>query len=249
MAMTKEAHRRNLETLTGKSVMIVDDQAFIRRLVARALGEINGLSFIEAADGAEALNKLTLHGCDVILLDINMQPVNGLEALKRIRSGQVLARGIPVIMLTTVSDERAVRTAVALDVSGFIVKPMSTETLAAKLARALTTPMPLKAPQHYEKVPLPDLDDLLGEKKPPKPPPAPRKADIRPPLPGYQIIDLPATAIAAGDRLLRPACTSNGTELIPRETLLTAQLATSLHDLTEFVEIPSLTVEREIAAS
>jgi two-component system chemotaxis response regulator CheY len=240
-------HAGNVRTLAGKSVLIVDDQAFIRRLVARALDDVPNLTTYDAEDGSKALSQLSVLSCDVILMDINMAPMHGLEALKRIRTSPTDRRTIPVVMLTTVADTRAVKTAVALGVSGFIVKPTSSGTLIARLARAIEKPPAMKSISHYETVPIPDLEQLVAKPdesepgKKPEPDPAVRQA-----APGHEIKKVALEGVKDGDRLIEPVRTAKGVELVPAETMLTTQLASSLRDLKEFVPVTSVTVERPV---
>ena len=83
-------------------VLIVDDSAVMRKIVERALRQ-GGLDFgevLEAGNGVEALTAVKKGGLDLILSDINMPVMDGLEFLKSI-AAENLAKGVPVVMITT----------------------------------------------------------------------------------------------------------------------------------------------------
>ncbi|GLX50689.1 DNA-binding response regulator [Streptomyces hygroscopicus subsp. hygroscopicus] len=124
-------------------VLIADDQTLIRtgfRLILNARGiEVVG----EAADGAEAIAAAGELKPDVVLMDIRMPDVDGLEATRRI-----LARdpGVRVLMLTTFDLDRYVYTALSIGASGFLLKDVTPEHLAAAV-RLVGTGDALLAPQ------------------------------------------------------------------------------------------------------
>ena len=118
-----------------KTVLIVDDSEMIRRHVAETLrgGDYN---VIEAGDGVDALAQITSNPelC-LVILDINMPRMNGLELLRALRADPQLA-ALPVVVLTTSDDERDKMEAYDLNVAGYLVKPVdfaSTVDLMAAL--------------------------------------------------------------------------------------------------------------------
>ncbi|MEU3527679.1 response regulator transcription factor [Streptomyces sp. NPDC038707] len=124
-------------------VLIADDQRLIRtgfRLILTARGiDVAG----EAADGAEAVAKARELRPDVVLMDIRMPVMDGLEATRRILAG---APGCRVVMLTTFDLDRYVYTALSLGASGFLLKDVTPEHLAAAV-RLVGTGDALLAPQ------------------------------------------------------------------------------------------------------
>jgi len=124
-------------------VLIVDDQTLIRtgfRLILAARGiEVVG----EAADGAEAVAVAGESRPDVVLMDIRMPDVDGLEATRRILARDPAVR---VLMLTTFDLDRYVYTALAIGASGFLLKDVTPEHLAAAV-RLVGTGDALLAPQ------------------------------------------------------------------------------------------------------
>lgn len=118
----------------GRTVMIVDDSVSMRQLVTFTLRGA-GFEVLEAADGAEGVNKLNMNGkVDVIITDLNMPTMNGIEFLKQVRSNYV-HKFTPVIMLTTESEQSKVLEAKAAGVSGWIIKPFTPEKLVETIKR------------------------------------------------------------------------------------------------------------------
>jgi two-component system chemotaxis response regulator CheY len=120
------------------TILIVDDSAMMRKIVLRAL-TLAGLDFqkvLEAEDGSAALTLLRENTVELIMCDINMPVMNGLELLKAIRE-QNLAAGVPVVMVTTESSAEHVREAVAVGASGYIRKPFTPDHVKQKVLSLL----------------------------------------------------------------------------------------------------------------
>jgi two-component system, chemotaxis family, chemotaxis protein CheY len=116
------------------SVLIVDDSFVMRRILERALRQA-GLEIaevFEASDGAEALDVLKKQQVDLILSDLNMPRMGGLELLRHIRAHR-LAAGVPVVMVTTESGEESVREAIAAGAQGYIRKPFTAEQVKQRV--------------------------------------------------------------------------------------------------------------------
>jgi len=108
--------------------LIVDDSSVMRKIVERALRQagLDGLVVKEAGNGMEGLDVLRAGPIDLILSDINMPAMDGLEFLRRIKA-ENLAPGVPVVMITTESSEEHVREAIAAGARGYIRKPFTPE--------------------------------------------------------------------------------------------------------------------------
>jgi two-component system chemotaxis response regulator CheY len=108
------------------SVLIVDDSSVMRKIVERALRQagLNLMRVVEAGSGREALTALGRERVDLIVSDINMPNMDGLEFLRQIQS-RSLAPGVPVVMITTESGEEHVREALAAGAQGYIRKPFT----------------------------------------------------------------------------------------------------------------------------
>ncbi len=109
------------------NVGLVDDQSLVRQGI-RTLLELGGdirVSF-EASGGEEALEKLEHHAVQVLLLDVRMPRVGGLEVLKRLKES---GRDLPTLLLTTFDDDEVVLEAVKLGAKGYLLKDVSLEQL------------------------------------------------------------------------------------------------------------------------
>lgn len=106
--------------------LIVDDSSVMRKIVERSLRQA-GLAIaevIEASNGAEALAAIESHEVDLILCDINMPVMDGLEFVKQL-SQMPKGKGIPVVMITTEGSEGHVVQALSAGARGYIRKPFT----------------------------------------------------------------------------------------------------------------------------
>ncbi len=115
-------------------VLIVDDSAAIRKILQRVLRqtEMPIGSIYEAGDGIEALAMLEQQTVGLILSDINMPNMDGLEMLSKIKSMNAY-KSVPVIMITTEGNQNKVMEAVSLGAAGYVRKPFTTEQIKEKL--------------------------------------------------------------------------------------------------------------------
>ncbi len=135
--------------LLGKRVLLVDDHAINRRVAQLFLAPA-GYDIINAENGLQALEKLATESFDLILLDIHMPVLDGLETLKRIRAASAPWRDIPIIALTAdaMSGDRERYLAEGMD--GYLSKPIDKQELLAETARLLTTKRAPKSPEVQE---------------------------------------------------------------------------------------------------
>jgi two-component system, chemotaxis family, chemotaxis protein CheY len=113
-----------------KSIVIVDDSPTIRRMVRASLANVAGVRFIEAASGLEAIEQLTLGPVGLMVLDLNMPDMHGLEVLKFVRRHPAY-RALPVIVLTTRGDEESRTSAMEAGATLYMTKPFLPQVLAA----------------------------------------------------------------------------------------------------------------------
>jgi two-component system, OmpR family, alkaline phosphatase synthesis response regulator PhoP len=119
----------------GKTVLIVDDEKDIRDLVAYNLSK-EGFAVLTAADGNEAIRQLTEHKVALVILDIMMPGMDGLEVCKHIRQHEATAN-LPVIFLTARSSEVDQIVGLELGADDYIQKPVSPRILVARVKAAL----------------------------------------------------------------------------------------------------------------
>ncbi len=122
------------------TVLIVDDDEFQHKLVGKLLAEKN-FNLVFAGDGFKALNLLRKTRADVILMDIMMPDMDGIETTRHIKSVPQFAK-IPVIMITGKSEGQVVIDSLKAGAMDFVVKPFDRAALIAKIDRALGLAVP-----------------------------------------------------------------------------------------------------------
>jgi len=116
-------------------VLIVDDSAAIRKILQRVLRQTDlpiG-SIFEAGDGREALESLKTNVVGLILSDINMPNMDGLELLSQLKASEVWMK-VPVVMVSTEGSQAKVLEAVEKGAVGYVRKPFTAEQIKEKLA-------------------------------------------------------------------------------------------------------------------
>ncbi len=111
-------------------VMVVDDSLMVRHQVKQALTDA-GFEVVEAVDGIDALEKATTTPVSLVVCDVNMPRMNGLEFLEQLRRREVGGARTPVVMLTTEGQHELIQRARALGAKGWIIKPFKAELLVA----------------------------------------------------------------------------------------------------------------------
>jgi CheY-like chemotaxis protein len=106
------------------AVLVVDDDPFIRKLVATTLEDVAGFDLVEAGDGQEALELASREPPAVVLLDIDMPRLDGLEACRRLRSEPTTAEAT-IVMLTASAGPEAEREAEEAGADLYLTKPFS----------------------------------------------------------------------------------------------------------------------------
>jgi len=117
-------------------ILVVEDTPIMRRILVRTLTKEANFEIMEAESGAEALVKIAEHPPNLILLDINLPDIGGLELLRQIKENPASA-AIPVIMCTARRDREAIERAIALGATGYIAKPVEMSGMLQKVKAAL----------------------------------------------------------------------------------------------------------------
>jgi len=140
--LSRDAHPKSTETKNENmdflNILIVDDSAAIRKVLIRVLRqtELPLGDIREASDGQEAIEKLEEASAGLILSDINMPNMDGLQLLSRIRS-EKRWKHIPVIMITTEGSKSSVLQAVELGAQGYVRKPFTAEQIKDKITSCM----------------------------------------------------------------------------------------------------------------
>lgn len=128
-------------------ILIVDDSPTIRRMVRASLARFfPAAEFAEAASGLEAIERLSLSATGLMVLDLNMPDMHGVEVLQFVRSHQKF-RDVPIIVLTTRGDEASRAAAVHAGATVYMTKPFAPEALAAEARKLLGADEMITRPQ------------------------------------------------------------------------------------------------------
>jgi two-component system chemotaxis response regulator CheY len=118
----------------GKKVLVVDDSSSIRQSVSTAL-EGAGFEVLAAVDGIDALAKINVtNDLALLIVDINMPRLNGLEMISRLRSDDK-TKDLPVLVLTTEGDPELISEARKLGVKAWMVKPFKPDLLLSAVKK------------------------------------------------------------------------------------------------------------------
>jgi two-component system, chemotaxis family, chemotaxis protein CheY len=109
--------------------LVVDDSPTMRRMVMASLRDVCRGGFVEAASGLEAIEQLAFGPVALMVLDLNMPDMHGLEVLRFVRGHQAF-RTLPVIVLTTRGDDESRSAALSAGASLYLTKPFAPDTLA-----------------------------------------------------------------------------------------------------------------------
>lgn len=130
------------------TILIVDDSPTIRRIVRAAFRDAP-VALAEAGSGLEAIEQLSLAPVGLIVLDLNMPDMHGLEVLKFVRQHPTLAR-LPVIVLTTRGDDASRSAALEAGASLYLTKPFAPQMLCEQALALLDTPNAELPSRHVE---------------------------------------------------------------------------------------------------
>lgn len=119
------------------TILVVDDSQTMRRMVRAALGSLSDVAFTEAASGLQAIEILALQPVHMLMLDLNMPDMHGLDVLEFLRSHEQY-RALPVVVLTTRGDEASREAAFKAGASAYMTKPFSPAELASSVRELLT---------------------------------------------------------------------------------------------------------------
>lgn len=117
-------------------ILVVDDFSTMRKIIKSMLRKIGVKSIDDAEDGRVALDFLSSHPYDLVILDWNMPNMSGIDLLKSIKANEKL-KHVPVLMVTSEATESQIIIAVQTGAANYIVKPFTEATLIKKLSAIL----------------------------------------------------------------------------------------------------------------
>lgn len=226
--------------LEGRKVLVADDEPFNLSIIVRMMRELGCQDIASAATGADALLGLDGIGkpVDVVLLDFNMPGANGLEILKRLRTGALpVPRELHVLMLTGSSDFGLVGAAMALDVDAFIIKPVSQQAMAGRLEKVLGQKPELKSREDYARIDIDAVSQRLLSRKPVGL--ARARTEVKKSATGLPVrLD----AVKPGAILSEDVRSPNGELLLGKATMLTERLIRRLTELQTVLKLEHIYV-------
>jgi two-component system chemotaxis response regulator CheY len=119
-----------------QTILVVDDSPTIRRMVRAALGGLSDVTFTEAGSGLQAIETLAVQPVHMLMLDLNMPDMHGLDVLKFLRS-HAQYRELPVMILTTRGDESSREAALKAGASAYMTKPFVPADLLSSVKKLL----------------------------------------------------------------------------------------------------------------
>lgn len=120
-----------------KKILFVDDSSIMRLFARMSTRNIHGISITEAQDGMEAVEKIREELFDLIITDINMPNMDGLQLIRHIR---MMGLSIPIIILTTLGEEQDVARGMDLGANDYVTKPISSHKLTNIISNFMDVP-------------------------------------------------------------------------------------------------------------
>jgi two-component system chemotaxis response regulator CheY len=117
-------------------ILVVDDSKVMREMIVACLRAHEGLAFTHAASGLEAIEKLSLKRFDLVVLDLNMPDIGGVEVVEFVR-GQDELQKLPILIVTTRGDEASRARVLAAGASRFMTKPFTPGDILSEVVELL----------------------------------------------------------------------------------------------------------------
>ncbi|MBI3903507.1 MAG: EAL domain-containing protein [Nitrosomonadales bacterium] len=223
------------------NILVVDDNDFTRKIVLRVLDSLGYTRISAVPSAASALKLLELNTFNLIITDVHLPGLNGLELAQLIRAGKTHTRpDTRIVILTSFSQTEVFGTALALDINGFLVKPIIPAMANEKLAQAISEPLHLRPPLAYETI----KTELWNLPRPGNQPGSHGSAGIVHSLDSEADNTLRHTirSLRPGMKLKEDIYLSDGTLLISSEHVFTELSINRLNDLKELLSRQSIFV-------
>lgn len=117
-------------------VLVVDDSRVMRDMITACLRAIPAVEVTQAASGLEAIERLSLKPFDLMVLDLNMPDIGGLEVVEFVR-GQDRLRALPILVVTTRADDGSREAILAAGASKYLTKPFTPDAILAEVQALL----------------------------------------------------------------------------------------------------------------
>ncbi len=130
------SYRMQFEAMSMKRILVVDDSATMRKMVMASLRDLPEVSFGEAGNGLEAIEQLKIAPFDLMILDLNMPDMHGLDVLRFVLAHPDY-QSTPIVILTTRGDEESRVEALSAGASCYLTKPFKPQSLAGQIKEVL----------------------------------------------------------------------------------------------------------------
>jgi two-component system, chemotaxis family, chemotaxis protein CheY len=117
-------------------ILVVDDSKVMRDMIIACLRAVPDTNFVHASSGLEAIERLSLAGFDLMVLDLNMPDIGGIEVLEFVR-GQDTLRTLPVLIVTTRGDDESRERVLQAGATSFLAKPFTPDSIIAEVRAIL----------------------------------------------------------------------------------------------------------------
>jgi CheY-like chemotaxis protein len=231
--MSEQAYTNN--NFTSLKLLLVDDASFVRGISAKILRDMGFAKVLEAENGVEAVSILNTNEVDLLVTDIQMPEMNGLELIKQIRTGNTCRdRGLLTIVETSFSNAEVIGSCLALDINGFLVKPFNPERVKNKICSALAEHKSLRPAVVYQSVKT-DLESLasMGKEKLKTTNNINRHVLLRHDGPDDKQVEI--TKLKPGMKLLEDMNTNSGMPMVEAGRVLNEGLINRVLELKEIV--------------
>lgn len=237
------------KTLENLKILLVEDEAFVRKVNSHVLAGLTGQKILEADSARNAIGILNKQSVDLVITDIQMPEMNGLELMKEVRCGRTKAPAeLPMLVITSYSNTEVLGSSMGLDVNGFLVKPISSKNAMEKINIAIRERVKLRNVMVYERV-ITNLDSLSDGASPVKPEPKQVNASITISPVGKEEsalaiegVKVPITQLKPGMTLVSALHSRDGVILLTSGQLLNEQLINRVKELQKLVDDKELLV-------
>lgn len=237
-----------VQARVNMKILVVDDDDFSRGIVVRVLRDLRFEQTSDVASADAALKLLETQPFDLIITDVDMPVMSGLAFAHLIRTGKTHAKAdTRMLVLTGHSSVELLGVAMALDLNGFLIKPVIPAVLDEKIRLAMTEKPHLRQPLAYQSV-MTDLSELSCLPHTKKPTVSKAVAIVLDNMPANRSVRpysrLPLRELCPGMIVREGICTKDGTLLIRAGQVLSEQAINRLNDLSSLLKEPLFAVER-----
>ncbi len=212
-------------------LLLVDDAAFVRKITAKILLNLGVAEVLEAENGLQAISILNAYEVDLLVTDIQMPEMNGIELIKQIRLGNIeKRRGLRILVETSFSNPEVLASCLSLDINGFLVKPFTPELVQEKMRLALSEKANLQPEFNYLQVKT-ELETLAERTQ--KAPLATTRSISEQEINAGKSIQL--RALQPGMKLLEDLTTNSGMLMLAAGSVLNESMINRILDLEKII--------------